>query len=1143
MRIKNGQIVYSPSDLINYSESPFISWLDRMFLQRAGGLKPGAADAGRELLQRKGDQHELSFLKQLQEEGRDVCELPIDYESDSIALTRNAIRDGREIIYQGVLTLAPFEGRSDFLVRCRLSPRPIYEVWDTKLARKSKPYFLLQLCCYAEMLAEEQGVIPERVAVVLGDGSRHYFNTGDYIYYFANVKENFLTFQASFDELNPPPIEHVPPLSRWSSHIEELLEQRDSLVQVANIRAATIKRLQAHGINTMDQLASTTSPAIAGIMESTFDSLKQQARLQVESKGLPSPRFEIVLPSSDEPRRGLSLLPPASTGDVWFDMEGYPHFEGGLEYLFGAVVTEPDNQLRFFDWWACDRVTEKRAFEEFVDWVFARWKADPSMHVFHYAAYEVSALRRLMGRHGTREHEVDTLLRNEVFVDLYRIVRQSLRVGEPSYSIKYIEHLYKEKRAGDVATAMDSVVFYDKWLEQPDGETPQDSALLGAIRNYNRDDCESIVQLTEFLRRVQQECEVSYVPPPLKKPKKDQQALTLTDFLATRMLEAAQKNSDNEEARIVALLAWLLHFHARENKPGYWRMFDWHSMTEQELRHDSDCLAGLRRTSRAPEPDGQSIEYEYEFDPDQDTSIVEGDKCIACHDLQVRLAVSWLDLENGKARLRLSRTKDQPPAHLSLMPSEIVSGGQIVESLFDTARRKHEQGYMHPALADFLYRREPRISGRVQGSPVVSRPELKDILVAVRKMKNTTLFIQGPPGCGKTFTAASVIVQLIAEGKRIGVSSNSHKAIENLLSEVDRLASVSGVKYSGVKIGSDSLRKDRRFTTASICWKKDGNAAFGGKREPFNLYGGTAYAFSTPGAVNALDYLFVDEAGQVAIANLAGMAPSAANIVLIGDQMQLDQPLQGSHPGESGMSCLQYLLQGETTVPPSKGIFLGKTWRMHPEICRFISETIYSGKLECAPVTASRVLIRPNALRYVTRDAGMLFVPVVHEGNTRCSPEEVAVIVDITRELLQCRLVSDAGSSRPVTMNDILYVSPYNLQVRLIKESLPLANAASVDKFQGRQAPVVILSMCTSNGAASPRGLDFVFSRNRLNVAISRAQTLAIVVGNDELANSSCNTVEQMALVNIFCRITKSHYRLAGSSSHLDLRGECAVKC
>ncbi len=1142
MRHKEGRIVYSPSDLINFMESPFISWLDRLFLDRKPGLAPDKGDAGRELLQKKGDQHERAFLDSLYRQGKDICDVPVDYGTDAILLTREAIRAGREVIFQGVLTSGCFEGRSDFLVRSHEphASRPVYEVWDTKLARKSKPYFLLQLCCYAEMLAEEQGVLPRQVAVVLGDSTIHRFDTADYIHYFQNVKANFLRFHSEFDESNPPPIETVPPMSRWSSHIEKLLEERDALVQVANIRSSAIKKLQANGIATMDALARTVCERIPGMMDSTLQTLKQQARLQIQSRGLSRPLFEVTIPSVDEPGRGLAVVPPSSPGDVWFDMEGYPHFEGGLEYLFGAVVVE-HSQVLFHDWWASDRNSEKIAFERFIDWVYARWQKDPRMHIYHYAAYEVSALRRLMGRHGTREHQVDTLLRNEIFVDLYQVVRQAIKVGEPSYSIKYIEHLYQEKRSGDVSTAMDSVVFYDRWLENPDGDSPQHSPMLKAIRDYNQEDCESTLLLTNFLRDLQEQHNVVWMPPQRKKPKKDPRVETPSNTLAAVMIENASQKADGEDARVDTLLAWLMSFHARENKPGYWRMFDWHSMTEDELREDSDCLAGLERTATPPEPDGQSIEYEYYFDPDQDTTLVEGDKCIVSHDLDLRPTLSLLDLENGLARLRQSRAKPELPHRLSLMRSEIISGGQIAESLFETARRRYEQGYLHPALSDFLYRRAPRIAGNTPGKPVVLEPSIPEVLSVVRRMKNTTLFIQGPPGCGKTHTAAHVIAALIADGYRVGVSSNSHKAIENLLTEVDRAAEAGGIPLHGVKIGSDSPRKERRFTTASIQWKKDGNTAFSEKNS-FNLFGGTAYAFSVPAAVNALDYLFVDEAGQVAIANLAGMAPAARNIILIGDQMQLDQPLQGSHPGESGQSTLQYLLQEETTVPPSKGIFLGKTWRMHPGICQFISETMYNGRLRCAPITSTRVLVRPTGLQYVRRDAGMLYVPVVHQNNTRCSPEEVEVIVGITHELLQCRLTEN-GLSRPVTMNDILYVAPYNLQVRLIREALPLANTASVDKFQGRQAPIVILSMCTSDGASSPRGLDFIFSRNRLNVAISRAQTLAIVIGNDLLANSACNTVEQMALINIYCRITREGPDNASTLSSLQMLdpGPCAV--
>lgn len=267
------------------------------------------------------------------------------------------------------------------------------------------------------------------------------------------------------------------------------------------------------------------------------------------------------------------------------------------------------------------------------------------------------------------------------------------------------------------------------------------------------------------------------------------------------------------------------------------------------------------------------------------------------------------------------------------------------------------------------------------------------------------------------------------------------------------------------------------------------------------------------------DYLFIDEAGQVSVANMIGMSQSCKNIILMGDQMQLGQPIQGSHPGESGMSILDYLLQDHATIPADIGVFLPKTYRMHPDVCKLISEQVYEGRLSSDTITHKHVVQTDGPI--ITKKSGTCFVPVEHEGNTQGSPEEVAQIEALAKELIGAEFwPDDEGNERNISWNDILFVAPYNYQVNLLRAALDdRARIGSVDKFQGQEAPIVILSMCASDAAGSPRGIDFLFSKNRLNVAISRAQALAIVVGNPNLANTLVSNLKQMEQVNFFCEI------------------------
>lgn len=450
MQKRNGKIIYSPSDLIRYMESPYASWMDRFYLEFPDKVKPDVADEQLKSLQKRGIEHEKRYLQSLKQASGGVRELTTE---DSHATTLAAMKEGAGVIYQGRLASDGFEGFSDFLVKVD-GPSELgdfnYQPFDTKLALKPKPYFIIQLCCYAEMLMAAQGVLPAQIAVVLGNCELKYFRTADYYYYYKTLKNAFLRQQESFDANNPPEPSALEDCGRWTSHAEQYLLEHDHLSLVANVRGTQIKKLRRVGINTVTELATSTLAHVKDMEPSTLVTLKQQARLQLGSRGLAVPLYELIPPDAQTPRRGLSLLPPASKQDVFFDMEGYPHVEGGLEYLFGVTYLD-DGEPEFKDWWAHNRDEERKAFEDFIDWVHARWQQDRTMHIYHYGSYEITALRKLMGRYGTREEIVDELLRNEVFVDLLTVVRQGLRVGEPSYSIKNIEHLYREKRKGEVA--------------------------------------------------------------------------------------------------------------------------------------------------------------------------------------------------------------------------------------------------------------------------------------------------------------------------------------------------------------------------------------------------------------------------------------------------------------------------------------------------------------------------------------------------------------------------------------------------------------------------------------------------------------------------------------------------------------------
>jgi predicted RecB family nuclease len=1129
MQKRSGHIIFSPTDINRFFESPFASWMDRFHLERPGVLTPDATDEEQQLLANMGTAHEGRHLETLRAAGKDVWEPPTGAESFDAKhqATVEAMRAGRAVIYQGALRHESFEGYSDFLYRVE-APSALgafrYEVVDTKLARKAKPYFLLQLCAYAKMLEAIQRVRPENVHIVNGDGETMTFRTDDYYFYFSSLERDFLEVQRTFDHESPPVPEPRSDHGRWASHAAQILEDMDHLCRVAGITSHQMRRLVDAGITTLSELARSTVARVPKMDDTVLRRLRMQAFLQLESKGKHAPLYELVPADRESPRAGLELLPPVSPADVYFDMEGYPLAEGGLEYLFGATHIEKGAR-RFTDFWAHDRAGEKLAFERFIDWVYARFKDDPSMHVFHYASYEVAALRRLMGSHGTREHELDVFLRAEVFVDLYRVIKQAVRVGEPSYSLKSIEHLYRPARTGDVATASQSVVQYARWLESQDGSGWETSPTLAGIRDYNREDCESTLELRLWLAERQAEARIAYVPPPKKdrgEEKKADPARDAAEALARRLVNSvpADRSGAPERWRIQELLGHLVEFHRRDAKPVWWAMFDRQAQTHEELADDADCLGACVRTSTPKVAIKQSFAYEYRFDADQDTKLHEGSACYIADDLSETEIVKF-DPDLGLVQIKLGKKRDEPPQVISLIPSEFVSAKVIEASIIRVAEAWEQTGTLAPALDTLLRRTPPRVVGVEAGAPLLGGAEANEASVTalVAGLDQSTVAVQGPPGAGKTRVASAAITELAVRGRRIGIASNSHKAINKLIEEVQKQAVARSVSLRVTKINRDA--EDELVVKG----KATGRAAmkevdFAGPEGP-QIVGGTAWAFSDPSAVEQFDYLFVDEAGQVSLANLVGMSPCAKNLVLLGDQMQLGQPIQGSHPGESGQSALEYLLQQHRTIPGHLGVFLATTWRLHPDLCHFISGAVYEDKLHAEPGTKARtVSVTGGAVGKIPKESGIVFVPVSHEGNAQASPEEVAEVTRLLAEL-RGRVLTGNERDRPRKLadGDVLLVAPYNKQVRALRAALGKLEIGSVDKFQGQEAAVVIVSMCSSSGDSSPRGLEFLLDANRLNVALSRAQSLAIVVGSPQLARTRVGSVEQMKLVNLFCRI------------------------
>jgi len=1122
---QNGTLIYSPSDLMVFMDSPFASWMERYAVSvDKTTFKPDTADNLSMTLQSKGHVHERKFMETFRADNLSIEAIPNSI--DSVAredVTKAAMQKGAEVVYQGYFRLNHFVGAADFLIKVPGESKfgnYHYEVWAAKLSKQVKPYFVIQLCCYSAMLAEIQGRLPESMCVVLGNNEKHFLRVADYFFYYQNLKQAFLDFHHHFDAEKIPDPSYSRSYGRWDSEAQRFIKGQDHLVQVANIKRSHIVKLKKAGIQTLNDLATTDLTRVNKISDSVFSKLKHQACFQVASQGKAKPQFEVIHKLAENRVLGLQLLPPASAYDGYFNMEGYPLTEGGLEYLFGCCYVQAGKR-EFIDWWAHGLAQEKLAFENFIDWAFARWQVDNNMHIYHYGHYEVVAMKKLMQKHATRETQVDELLRHQVFVDLGAMIDHGLRIGEPSYSIKNVEAIYRDKRVGGVSHATTSLASYEFWMQQYEageqGRDWQTSKILKQLRDDNKDDCDSIFECTVWLRQLQQSAGINWVDTRVEQVTSEEaeEQINRVAQLRDALLEGAQDNSIEE------LLAYLLEFHHRELKPVFWRRYDWASKTDEELAEDIDCLAHLERTANDPLPEKSSLVYEYAFNPEQESKLHRGSQCLVVNDFKLTFNLYDMNPQQGLVYIKVGKKRELPQA-LTLIPDEYISPKVLADAVYDYISEWFINKPEANAVMDFLQRRRPRIQGNESGSIIKAGEEMLSAAIdVVSHLQNSTLCIQGPPGAGKSYTASHIIFALLKSGKRVGITSNSHKAVNHLMLAVVKLMDENNDYFPVMKIQSKNypqLSHEHIEYLASM----GGNAGFPTQHQ---LIGGTAWTFANNNSKDQFDYLFIDEAGQVSIANVVAMGRATGNIVLMGDQMQLGQPIQGSHPKESGLSALEFYLQGHATIPDDLGIFLKTTWRMHPDICKFISNNVYDGRLQAEAHTQNRVIRLPESGGgKINKRAGLIYVPVQHEGNQQASDEEVAEILGITNELIGREHVDKEGESvGALTINDILYVAPYNFQVRKLQTALgEEAKVGSVDKFQGQEAPVVIISLCASSGEDSPRGLDFILDKNRLNVAISRAQSLVVLVASPVLAQSTVSQLKQMELINLFCGYVES---------------------
>jgi uncharacterized protein len=1033
----------------------------------------------------------------------------------------------------------------------------------------------MQLAAYVDQLDRLGVPRSDRVELLLGDGSVSEHEVDDLLPVFglrrdrlaALVADRRVDLRAAGEPLawgDPRGELGVVACGRCATCDAEVVASRDLLL-VAGMRPVQRERLRAAGVATIDALASTDT-APAGMNPDTFRMLVTQARLQLASPaGTPPlvsrpaddavgrvdavtpavPVFEVVSPQA------LAALPRPDHGDLFFDFEGDPlHTEPskpgregeptqwGIDYLFGWV----DTREQYTALWAHSFDDEKRALETFLDIVDLRRKQYPGMHIYHYAPYEPTHLLAMAARHGVREADVDRLLRDGVFVDLYPVVRRALRVGSRSYSIKKLEPLYMgaEVRTSDVQKGDDSIVRYvEARALLADGDRTHGDEILADLADYNRYDCVSTLRLRDWLVDRAREAGLRPSPNPepgeavyepssrarsleklaIEQPEGSMAAQTLRlgaaaidyypreakSFWATHFLRLREPVSLWEETRDVVVL-----------DPARCRVIeDWHR--EEGHRSDSRILelhGELAPGTRLSEGGNPFALYELPapFPFEGSPRWIHADHRITVREVLDDGAIVEEHAVEGFtwSELPVALTPASPPRALN----QQVAIDAWADAVIDAAPRLPED----PAT-DILCRRPPRtLTG---GLPASTGDDVDAIVRAVLDLDRSYVAVQGPPGTGKTYVGSHVIARLVRDRRfKVGVVAQSHAVIENMLDRVVAAGVPKGLVGKAPKTDSADLP----FTPL----RKNGVAEFAAEHADTGyVIGGTAWDFSHEGRIprGSLDLLVIDEAGQFSLASTIAVSLAAPRLLLLGDPQQLPQVSQGTHPEPVDTSALGWVMDGSDVVPPEYGYFLARTWRMHPSVAAPVSTLSYRGQLAAQPLTALRTLdgvvpgVHPIAVR--------------HHGNATQSAEEAEVVVNLVHDLIgrswtDIRIGENGAAepcpARPLAERDVIVVTPYNAQQVMVEQALARAGypdvpVGTVDKFQGQEAAVAIVSLAASSGRDAPRGLEFLLLRNRLNVAISRAMHTAYLVHSPGLLDDLPYTPDGVARLSGFARL------------------------
>lgn len=1174
------RIVLSPTDLRQASECEFA--LLRGLDVRLGRIEQqeSAPDLMLERVAQLGDEHEQTELRRLRAAHPSpgaVVTFTRPRHTDSQLReahdqTLRALADPAvEVVAQATVYDGSFVGHVDFLERTVLEERTAWIVSDTKLARSASVAALLQVAGYADILQQAGVPLAPVARLVLGSGVSEDFRLDEIVPVYRARRRRLEEIVAEQRAAGGPVAwgdDRFVACGRCEVCDAEV-ERHDDLLLVAGMRRPTRRHLLDAGITTMTELADSDAD-VDDLNPARLERLRAQARLQVAGRAAGVGLTHEVIDQGV-----LARMPRSSAGDIFFDFEGDPIWvepgdtTWGLEYLFGLIEVDrlaptpqdPAAGAQFVTFWAHDRMQERQALIDFVAYVTDRRSRWPDLHIYHYAAYETAALTRLAARHGVCEDEIDQFLRDGLFIDLYAVVRGAVRVSDRSYSLKRLEPLYMAARHAEVTNAADSIVVYHQYMAARDaGREDEARRLIDDIAAYNKDDCVSTMLLADWLRGLRERS-----PDPLPELEVDQPRVPNERRLShlrlessVRALIASIKPGDRTaDHRAVALAASAILFHAREAKPFWQRYFDrlrhptrewrgsrdepvfvvdsgevrsdWVKEGRQRKRRRVLRLTGETLGGEALEPGARGLSAVYAVPTPAGISLTP-DACYGVGSGTTVLEATEEVVGSRRVRQTLVVEESCPSeAGHEDLPAALVCVDQIgTASITDAlAEIADEVRSSHPSLpvragVDVLRRIPPRLR---DGAALPAPGEGKDRFIlaihdALLGMDDSYVAVQGPPGTGKTYIGGRVIADLVLRhGWKVGVCSQSHQAIENILSAVakagvplDQIAK--HTKCTDDPPWTDLEKADRLRRFIDTLTETHQGSGF--------VVGGTAWDLTNTKRIQRgeLDLVVIDEAGQYSLANTLAASIAGQRLLLLGDPAQLPQVSTGTHPDPVDASALGWLLPEDPaegrTLPPELGYFLERTWRLHPELVRPLSVLAYDGELLAQEGAGDSRHLEGLA-------PGLHECLVDHHDNSTGSPEEAHAVVKLIDGLLGSTWddPSEDSGPRPLNQGDVIVITPYNHQVRVLRDTLaaaglPDVSVGTVDKFQGQEAPVAILSMAASSPTDVSRGMGFLLSRNRLNVALSRGKWAAIIVRSPVLTDFAPRTTDELVTLGAF---------------------------